>query len=316
MDSERSTSQRRVFVAFAVLAVLAGPVRGFSSSAFDSTVHLQTLAGGALSGALSGIVLLLVSVAKREGMLRAKHWLTLLALLLPQWLAVPLSAPYVRAMPWLHETRWGVALLLSLAAPLWLALLSALELIPVEVPRAVAGAAIAGVGAAYLVIPVDAYSIAWNQTAVLLAQVLLNIVIVFTWAYARPRLAGVGTLALAGSFLVLSAVGDAGLGLIYERSLWQPLDWREVAVPLLLEAVVVGGSCILWFWLLERMTLAAFSMRTLAAWAAAMLPGFAFAGFLQWRIDVALAIAIAAIVVALRARPGEEQPVALGLRNP
>jgi hypothetical protein len=36
-------------------------------------------------------------------------------------------------------------------------------------------------------------------------------------------------------------------------------------------------------------------------------------GFLSWRIDLAIAISVAALVAALRARPGEEQPLALGL---
>jgi hypothetical protein len=39
-------------------------------------------------------------------------------------------------------------------------------------------------------------------------------------------------------------------------------------------------------------------------------------GFMSWRIDVALAIAVAAIVVALRARVADEQPLALGLGGP
>jgi hypothetical protein len=91
------------------------------------------------------------------------------------------------------------------------------------------------------------------------------------------------------------------------------LDSHEVWAPLLVEAAVVACSCWLWFWLLQRMTLAAFSMRPLAAWTAAMIPGFVYAGFLEWRIDAALVIALVAIVVALRARATEEQSVALGL---
>jgi hypothetical protein len=164
-----------VVVGFAALAVLAGPVRGYTSSEFDSATHFQTLSGGALSGMIAGIVLLLLGTVRREGMLRGHQWLALFVLLLPQWLAQPLTAPYIRSIPWLHETRWGLAFMLTLAAPLWLALLSALELVSVEVPRAVVGAAIAGIGAAYLVFPVDAYSIAPNQAPVLVVQLLLNL---------------------------------------------------------------------------------------------------------------------------------------------
>ena len=44
-----------------------------------------------------------------------------------------------------------------------------------------------------------------------------------------------------------------------------------------------------------------------------MVPQFAMDGFQNWRADVALAIAVGAIVVALRARVVDEQPMALGL---
>jgi hypothetical protein len=57
-------------------------------------------------------------------------------------------------------------------------------------------------------------------------------------------------------------------------------------------------------------------MRQLAAWVAAVVPELALIGFRQWRLDAALVIALGAIVVALRARGGEEQPVALGLGTP
>jgi hypothetical protein len=316
MESRTDERKKRgvgVFVAFAVLAVLAGPVRGYTATVFGAAMGFQTLAGEALTGALAGIVLIGLGVARRQGMLRGPQWLALLVLLVPQWLMLPLTAPYVRSIPWLHETRWAAAFMLSLAAPLWLALLAAMDVVPVAVPRMVAGAAIAGIGAVYLVVPVNAYNIAPNQIAVLVLELLLNILIVFSWVFAAPRLDGTGTLVAAGSFLLLSAAGDGVFSLLYERTSWQPVDWHSITVPLLLEAGVIACSCWLWFWLLQRMTLAAFGMRTLAAWVASIAPGFAVMGFAQWRIDAAFAIALAAIVIALRARLSEEQPVALGL---
>ena len=309
-----SMTRRGAFVFFA-FAVLAGPVRGFTSSGFYGAVHFQQLAGGALSGIVAGVALLMLGFVLRQKRLCGRQWLALLVLLLPQWAMVPLTAPYVRAIPALHETRWGLAFMLTLAAPLWLALLSALEWVEIQVPRAVVGAAIAGIGAAYLIIPVDAYSVSFNQAPVLLVEVFLNIAIVFTWVYAAPRLAGAGMLIVAGCFLLMSAVGNVGLALVFERGAWQPLDWREVWTPLLMEATVVACSCWLWLWLLQRMPLAAFGMRALAAFTASLLPGFVFGGFAEWRIDAAVVIALAAIVVALRARVAEEQPIALGLRD-
>lgn len=310
---DREPQRISVVGAFALLAVLAGPVRGYTTNAFGAAMGFQTLAGGTLSGLLAGFPLLAIGISRRQQMLSVAQWIALAVLLVPQWLMLPLTAPYVRTIPWLHETRWAVGFMMSLAAPLWLALLSAMDIVPVEVPRAVAGAAIAGIGAVFLVVPVTDYTLAPNQTPVLLLELLLNILVVFSWAYAAPRLAGAGTMVTAGSFLVMSAVGDVISSLLYERSSWQPVDWRTFGLPLLIEAVVVACSCCLWFWLLQRMTLAAFAMRTLAGWVATVAPGFVLLGFTQWRIDAAFAIALSAIVIALRARVAEEQPVALGL---
>lgn len=318
MDAEtpaRLPQTGAVLVAFAALAILAGPISSYAYPLFFSAMHWQPLAGGALSSAFAGIVLLLLSITRRQPRLRARQWLALLVLLLPQWIALPLTAPYIRSIPWLHGTGWGVAFLLSLAAPLWLALLSALQLVSVEVPRVVIAAAIAGIGAVSLTLPLDAFLVAPNQAPMLLLQLSLSISVVFTWSYAAPRLASAGTLATAGSFLMITALGNAGFWILFERGSVRQLDWREVALPMLVEAVVVACSWCLWFWLLQRMTLAAFSMRPLAIWTATMLPGFVLFGFLSWRIDIALAIAVVAIVVALRARSEEEQPIALGLRS-
>jgi hypothetical protein len=118
---------------------------------------------------------------------------------------------------------------------------------------------------------------------------------------------------VAGSYLLLSALGNAGLSLVLDRRSWQPFAWREMAVPLLAQAAVIGCSWYLWFWLLQRISLAAFGMRALATWTASILPGFVLFGFLSWRVDLALAIAVAAIAVSLRAPRREEQPVTLGL---
>jgi hypothetical protein len=245
-------------------------------------------------------------------MLDSTQWSAVLLLLIPQWCAIPLS-PLARPISWLHGIGWGAALLLSVAAPLWLGLAAALELVEVRVPRMVIGAAIAGVGAVCLVVPLGAYSIAVNQAPMLALQLLLNLAIVVSWVYAAPRLAGAGTLVVAGSYLLLSAVGDGAFSLAFQRGAWQLLDWGSAWAPLLAQAGVAAAIWWLWFWLLQRMTLAAFCMRSLAGWVAAMVPGFAMVGYLQWRMDVAVGIAFAAIVVALRSRVTEEQPTALGL---
>jgi len=305
-----------VITAFVALAVLAGPVTGSIASASRSVLLWNSGAGFAIRSAMGGAALLLVAFVRRERMLRAREFLALLVLELPLWLAGLLNPPAVRSIPWLHETGWGVAFLIGLAAPLWLGLLGALEWVREETPRAVAGASIAGIGAVLLVIPIGAYAVSPGQLPVAVLHVLLGALTVFSWSYARPRLAATGTAAMAGSFLLLSALGGAAAWLLTARGAWQPLDWREVALPLALTAAVNAACWWLWFCLLQRMTLAAFGMRALAAWTAAILPGFLLFGFLSWRADCALTIAVAALIVALRAPAPEEQPLALGLGGP
>ena len=312
--SVKGQCSRSVVAAFIVLAILAGPASNavFLFSFF--ALHWQTAAGEGISYFMAGLALLLLGVVRRQPMLSAGQWSALLLLLLPQWLLTILTATYIGHFPWLHATRPGTEFLLSLAAPLWLGLLTALQLVQVEVPRAAIGASIAGIGAACLVIPLDAYGLKPNQIPVLLVQVLLNILAVSTWAHAVPRLAGVGALAAAGSFLLLCALGNCGLWLFFERNSWEMWEWSGAAVAaLLIQTALAAGIWWLWFWLLQRMTLAAFGMRPLAGWTATMIPGLLAFGFMSWRLDVALAISTAAIVVALGARVAEEQPVALGL---
>jgi hypothetical protein len=86
-----------------------------------------------------------------------------------------------------------------------------------------------------------------------------------------------------------------------------------MALPLLVQSAVMACSWCLWFWLLQRISLGALGMRALATWTASIIPGFALLGFLSWRVDLALAIAVAAIAVSLRAPRQEEQQVTLGL---
>jgi drug/metabolite transporter (DMT)-like permease len=320
MDRERNESgrlTRSVVAAFVALAVLVAIVPVWTKGALDFLLPFQELAGSALCFSVAGIVLMLLGAAVKQRMLDARQWLAILALLMPQWLTHALDVSYVGDVRWLHSPPSGYGFLLSIAAPLWLALLSAMQRVQEEVPRAVAGAAIAGIGAVCLVHSTHDYSVEPKQIPVALVQLLLSIATVYAWAYAKPRLALAGTLMAAGSFLLLSALGEGGFWLLSERRSWQPVEWGEVVAPLLLQAGVVAASWWLWFWLLERMTLAAFGMRAVAVWAAVLIFALANSDLLDWRLDwrmyVALAISVGAIVVALRARVSEEQPVALGL---
>lgn len=300
-----------LYAAFAALALLAGPVHGYLG---DYLLGVSPLVYEALGSSLAGVALLALAVTRRQNMLKAQQWLALVALLIPQLCFVPLNH-LGHAIPWLPTVGGGTALLLSVAAPLWLSLLGALELFDLRVPRAVAGAAIAGVGAICLVLPTTAYTVAPNQAPALLLQLLLNIAIVASWVYAAPRLAGADTLMVTGGYLLLSAAGATACSIAFQRDAFRAIDWPSAWTLLLAQAAMAASVWWLWFWLLQRITLAAFAMRALAAWAASLLPVFVTLGLLHWRLDAALGIAAAVVVVALRAGVEEEQPTALGLRG-
>jgi hypothetical protein len=308
MASEAAVvGRRQVVAAFVGLAIVTGPIAALTSNPFYFGLPwLAPWTTAAASGG-AGIVLLGMCRAKGWPLLRAREWLVVAVLLMPQF------AANVASISRLHETRWGVMFLIRVAAPLWLALLSALQLVRAEVPRATVGAAIAGIGAVCLMTPVDAFRVAANQAPMAVVHLLVGVATVYTWVYAAQRLAGAGAVACAGSFLLLDAALKFGSSRLSAVSPPQGFGWHEVWVAMTVQAVVVGCSSYLWFWLLGRMRLAAFCMSALAMWTATMLPGVVLFGFLQWRVDVAVAIAVGAIVVALRAQVADEQPTALGL---
>ncbi|HEY4382041.1 MAG TPA: hypothetical protein VGN01_16960 [Acidobacteriaceae bacterium] len=309
---ERGRPSKRVYLAFVSLAVLAGPLSGYLAGTVLPTIGLGAFTGIALSSVVAAVALIVLSVRHGQRMLGAQQWLALVLLLIPQWCATAVS-PLVSPLPWLHGLRWGTSLLLSLAAPLWLGLLAALDVVRLEVPRSVVAAAIAGIGAVCLVVPVDAYEIEPNQIPMFVLQTLLGIAAVASWVFARDRLSGTTAELAAGCYLLLSTIGNAVFAVLFERELWRGLEWRQLAAPLVLQTVVLACSWVLWFWLLQRLSLGAFGMRPLAAWLAAVIPGFAVFGFLEWRADVAVVVGVSALAISLRAVPAEEQPVALGL---
>ena len=71
-------------------------------------MHLQMLAGGALELRVRGdCPAARWALCVGSECCARKEWLALLVLLLPQWFALLLTAPYIRVFPWLHETRLG-----------------------------------------------------------------------------------------------------------------------------------------------------------------------------------------------------------------
>jgi drug/metabolite transporter (DMT)-like permease len=308
MESEATVvDRRRVIAAFVALALVAGPIASVASNPFYFGLQWPTPLSSAIASGTAGALLLAWCVAKRRPLPHKREWLVLPVLLVPEF------ASNVSLAPWLHETRWGVMFLIRLAAPLWLALLCAIQVVRAEVPRATVGASIAGIGAVCLITPVDAFGVPANQVPMAAVHLLLGVATVFTWSFAVPRLANASAIACAGGFLLLEAVLKFGSLRLSPIPFRQSLDWPEAWPALAVQAAVAGCTSCLWFWLLQRMRLAAFSMGSLAMWTATISPGFVLFGFLNWRLDVALVIAVAAVVVGLRAQIVDEQPTALGL---
>jgi drug/metabolite transporter (DMT)-like permease len=297
----------RIYGGFAALALLAGPVHSFAGEAFGLAGLLPAEGGYAAAGFFAGTALVSVALLRRERMLVRKEWLAVAGLIVPQLLAAVVGEKMR------HNTPWGVTLLIGVGAPLWLGLLAALEMVGMATPRAAVGAGIVGVGAVCLVIPADVYRVAPQQAIALLLHLLIAMLMVYSWAYAQTRLASVGVLMCAGCYLVMNGIVQVGWAVSLRRGTGPIDDWRPVALSILAGVVVMGCLWPLWFWLLRRMTLAALCMGALAAWVASLLPELALGGVRQWRMDVAVMIAVAAVVVGVRARVPEEQPMALGL---
>ena len=214
-----------MYLAFAVLAMLAGPAHDYTANAMLIATNAQVNAGMAVASGLSGAALMGYAFARKEHVPGIREWSILLLLLLPQWCSVGIGT-LAGSAGWLHGIGDGVVFLLSLAAPLWLGLVAALEIVPTEVPAACVAAAIAGIGAVLLVIPANSYSMRWVQVPMLLAEIVLGIAAVATWAIAKRRLDGWPIAGMAGGYLLLSGFGDAGFAWLNERSSWQPLDWH------------------------------------------------------------------------------------------
>lgn len=281
--------------------MLAGPVQALSSM----WLRWQTPQQTAAAFALAGLALLLAGRIHGE-VLPPRAWLAVAALALPGFV-VALAKGWVVGRG--YDTPWAVGFLITLAAPLWLGVLSAADAVAAETPRATVAAGIAGVGAALLVIPAGAYTPALTQLPILLLQIAAGVAVVYTWSLGQRMLAGQPSLLCAGSYLLLLAV----LSLVQHPSGAPGVGWREDAWLILLQAALWAATFGLWFFLLLRLKLPAFAMLPLAAWTANVVCGLPVTLFASWRVDLAAAVALAAVLAGLRAHPAEEQPATLGL---
>ena len=307
-------NKRRCLLAFILLAVLAGPVDQYVSPWFLLGSPLPRFTSLAVVSTLALLVLVAIAILRRNRLPTRRNWIALLVLIVPQWCAAA-TGPNLPSPAWLHQIGWGTALIVSLAAPLWLAFAASASWIPQEVPRSLLGAVIVGVGALCLVLPADALGVGWSQVPSLFLNIALGVAIVCSWSFARSRLEGCPAITAAAAYLGLSVCGYLAFAYAFDHASIPATDWRGLILPSTFEIIQLALSWSLWFWLLQSVSLAVFSTRLLASCTAALLPGFVFFGFREWRMDAAVFISLAALAVCLRANPAQEQPTALGLAN-
>ena len=296
----------------AVLALLLGPIRAYIvPPAIDALARHELLAE-AIASFIAGVVLLAAGrnqPRSDEPQQGRAIWL----LLFPQLLATSVRMHLLPFAPQ-HDFPWAAGAALTLAAPLWLALLAAAQIISIEVPRLVAGAAIVAAATVLLTVDTSAYTFAPNQIPALIVAIALAVLTVYTWSYAAPRLGMEAAARSAGKFLLLRAAGDALFSVTLERTSLHDVVARDALELLCLYAALTAAGMFLWFWLLKHMPLSAFALHPIAVWTASILGGLVVFGLANWRMDAALAVNLAALWFGLRARVSDEQPIALDFR--
>ena len=300
----------KVALGFVCLAFL----RGLGEDRLAEAMHSQRFAATCLSDGIASVILLGWTLARGHKLPGRRGWLALLLLISVSLAGLGLWRPYVDEVFHLHYAKAVQQELILIAGPLWLALLGALRWVPETTPRRTVGAVLAGVAAITLLLKENDLTLVAASVPVLVLTAIQAIAVVWTWSYAKRSLARVRADTAAACGLLLSATLNGTISLVAERPQWQPVDWRSAAISLAYGIIVAVVAGVLWYWLLQRMELAAFTMQTLAVSLSGLLLQFVLFGFLSWRLDLALALGGGALVVALRALPEDDEPVLLHVR--
>ncbi|GAC1423086.1 MAG: hypothetical protein NVSMB62_19310 [Acidobacteriaceae bacterium] len=312
MDVARR-SNTLLYVALAALAALLGPIRFLLDQQVTVAMQGHFTAAPAFVGIFGGVVLVVLGLTRRQPTLRGPERLAIVTILVPQFADHLLHNPALSMISWLRLPPGGDALLLTLAAPLWLGLLAALQATRFQVARRIIAAAIAAIGAACLTLPVDAYTVTANQIVMLIVQLFLLVATVYSWSFARERLNPANYTLAAGALLLLQTAILQVPALLTQKGELQPIEWHQATIPLLLQSLAAAGAMMLWFWLLARMSLPAFTLHPVAVWIASTATAILLFGLTDWREDAALVIAFIALIAGLRARSAEEHPISLEL---
>lgn len=301
-----------VYARLAAVAVLLGPLSGVVYKEAADALASHALAVEALASFFAGMALLFARPRSARPRMTPDGSRAIWLLLVPHLLAVVIQLRLFAPLA-SFDLPWGTTTALGLAAPLWLALLAAAQLIDLEVPRGVAAAAIAGVVSVLLALPTSLYTIAPAQIPGFVVAAAQTILAVFTWCYAARRLGAVSPAEAAGRYLLLRTAIDGLFSLALERTSYHTVVWHQALGSLVLAAAVAGAAYALWFRLLETLPLPVFALLPLAVWTAQLASGLLLFGVLRWQMDFATAVAVAALWFGMRARDVDDQPVALEL---
>ncbi len=306
-----------------VLAVLAAWVtlRLFSlNDDLDRAMGFQLFYAEALAAAFVSLPVLGWALIRRQGRLGVRQWVALLLLSGATAAGGLLWAPYVDTLLGLRAARGAHPMMIQMVAPLWLALLGALRLVPEMTPRRTVGAALLGLAGYCLLLRADDMSVGLAEWPVLLLWLLQAIGLVWTWSFARRALSGWALPIIVGSAMVCAGLVNGALGYaarpLVAMQETQPIDWPSTWKVLPLGVLERGVAAFLWFWLLEHVELAAFSAQSLLVALGMVVTGLVAFGFLSWRYDVALVLLAGAVWTALRARVEDDEPVRLGVVGP
>lgn len=299
---------KTIHVAFVALALLQGwPGRGSSLAA---ALHGQTFAAQAISSAFAACLLLGIALL-RGTKLPDRHQTGAIVLLIwvPMLTTLLITSSGEQRPAWFAPSPWGLRLLAALAAPLWLALLSGLQLSKAVVPRVLSGATIAALAGACLLLPGPSMTLrSTRDIPATMLTIVASIATVWTWSYASHRLQRLSVVLSASAACFIAGLTSATLSVLLERPHWQHVAADEVLMPLCIETLLFTlPIAVLWYWLLRAMPLPAFSMQAIAAWFVPSLSGFFFFGFRAWRVDAAFLLGVGALVVGLRARPDHDE---------
>ncbi len=303
---------KAVYLAFLALVLLEGwPERGSSLAA---AMQGQTFAAQAISSLLAASLLLCLSLLRRNGPPNRQQGMAIVLLVsVPMVTTLLVASSDLQRPAWFAPSPWGLRLLAALAAPLWLALLSALQMSKAVVPRVLSGATIAALAGACLLLPGPSITLrSAREISATVLTVLVAILTVWTWSYASQALVRLSPIVAAAAACFVAGLTSTLLSLLLERPQWQHVNPREVLLPLCINVVLFTvPTTVLWYWLLRAMPLPAFSMQAIAAWFLPGLSGFFFFGFRAWRVDAAILLGVGGLIVGLRAGPYDDELTSL-----